>query len=666
MILPQRYLAKVSTAALSTVGDFSPANRKGHEWQRDAFTYNELIGEVGYLHNLTANLVAMCDLRVMEEVRDERGLPVLEESEDPRALRVMTALVGPQGGQKELKRRAALHYQIAGESYLLGTPLKDEFDMSHGVSWEFLSTEEIRVTRDGNRQIVKRNSAGVADGPGVSADGFVDVDAYIARFWRPDPRYSLRADSPMKRVLPICRELVVLGEVVDGVAKSRLSSGLLFIPEEMSFGPLNENEEESQDTDDLDRFIEALMDHMRAPVEDRTSAAGLVPLVVKGAAEFGKEIRLIQLAQDLDQSYQSLRQELLRRLAQGLDAPPEVISGKSGLNHWSSYNVDADFIDKHVDPVGDSIAEFLTVAYLRPMLAQYEGLAESDVSRFNLIFDSRSITSRHDEGPAATAAWDRLTVSDATYLRSNGFDDDDYPDEEERRRRVLEKVLLADPAVFAPALLPVLYPELNSVLDGSMPVDVVPLPGGSTEDAPPATTPVVVGPPEAPPEDPPSGTEPGAASIEVLLERLAAAADSALERALERAGNRVITKAAKQPLLREQFKTVPQVAVLATLTDLDLRTLAVDQHELIGDAWDNFVTRGTSWVREWLIAEGESSFVADEIAQAAMKDVARHLDEWLAGSIGRGTPVGENGLRVPYELISEPLADAMARFSQLL
>ena len=60
-------ISSVSSAALSSVRDWTPPVRRGNEWQRDAFSYNELIGEVGYLHNLTANLVAACDLRVVEE-----------------------------------------------------------------------------------------------------------------------------------------------------------------------------------------------------------------------------------------------------------------------------------------------------------------------------------------------------------------------------------------------------------------------------------------------------------------------------------------------------------------------------------------------------------------------------------------------------------------------
>ena len=145
MIAPQSNLASVSSAALSRIDAWTIPGRKGHEWQRDAFSFNELIGEIGYLNNLVANLVSTCELRVVESRVGVDGLE-MEESSDPRAARVMAAFTGPQGGQKELKRRAAMHLQIAGESYLLGTPLKDKFGMAAGFMWEFLSTEEIRVS----------------------------------------------------------------------------------------------------------------------------------------------------------------------------------------------------------------------------------------------------------------------------------------------------------------------------------------------------------------------------------------------------------------------------------------------------------------------------------------------------------------------------------------
>lgn len=510
MIIPQPSLAHVSSSALRKVRDWEVPSRKGNEWQRDAFSYNELIGEIGYLHNLTANLVSACEMPVLEERESD-----LVVSTDERVLRVMKAFTGPQGGQKELKRRGALHLQIAGESYLLGTPIKDRVGQPAGFVWEFLSTDEIKVSGNGASKRIKRNAHGLSD----SDASFVDVHAFIARLWRPDPRFSQRADSPMKRVLPICRELVVLSEVVDSIAKSRLSSGLLFVPEELSFGPINENEA-PDDTDDMDEFIETLVQHMSAPVEDRTSAAGLVPLVVRGAAEFGDKIKLIELARDLDQSYQKLRDELLRRLTHGLDAPPEIVMGKTGLNHWSAYNVDADFVSRHVNPIGEMLVEFLTVAYLRPMLIEYEGLDETEALRFRLGFDSRSLSARSDEGPAATGAWDRLTLSDGAYLRSNGFAEEDYPEEMERQRRIVEKVLLADPANYGPLLLPVLYPELAEIFGK----ESAPLTKISPKQEAPAGPGAGVSEPASPPGSPRIGREP----LSGLTERLAGDAQGLL------------------------------------------------------------------------------------------------------------------------------------------
>lgn len=614
MVAPQSNLASVSSAALSRIDSWMVPPRKGHEWQRDAFSFNELIGEIGYLNNLVANLVSTCELRVVETRVGVDGLE-MEESSDPRAARVMAAFTGPQGGQKELKRRAAMHLQIAGESFLLGTPLKDKFDRAAGFMWEFLSTEEIRVSGGQGKQQIKRNASGLSDGDA----GFVDVEAFIARLWRPDPRYSMRADSPMKRVLPICRELVVLSEVVDSIAKSRLSSGMLFIPEEMSFGPINETEAPN-DSDDFDEFIGTLVEHMSAPVRDRTSAAGLVPLVVRGAAEYGDKIRLVQLAQDLDATYHDLRMELLDRLAKGLDAPPEIIGGKAGLNHWSSYNVDADLIGKHVNPVGEMIAEFITVAYLRPMLAEFEYVTDEDVLRFELVFDSRILTARQDEGPAATGAWDRMALSDTSYLRANGFELDDYPSDDERKRRTLEKVLMADPGTYGPLLLPELYPELSHLFSGSP--GSMPASTGSPSTPATPTMPTVPDPdsamlpPQGLPAAPQGSSEPAEAATGDLVSKLTGAADVALVKALG-AGQDSVN-------------------------------------------WGEFRVEGTGFVSGWLVDAGVEQVMIPLVAENVMDSVLVSLDSFTRLAAEQG-----GGWDVPDEVVLIPLKRALATFTGL-
>jgi hypothetical protein len=610
MVAPQPNLAAVSSAALARIDAWTVPARRGHEWQRDAFSFNELIGEIGYLNNLVANLVSTCELRVVERRIGVDGLE-MEESSDPRAARVMAAFTGPQGGQKELKRRAAMHLQIAGESYLLGTPLKDKFDRAAGFMWEFLSTEEIRVTAGQGKQQIKRNASGLSDGDA----GFVDVEAFIARLWRPDPRYSMRADSPMKRVLPICRELVVLSEVVDSIAKSRLSSGMLFIPEEMSFGPINETEAPN-DSDDFDEFIATLVEHMSAPVRDRTSAAGLVPLVVRGAAEYGDKIRLVQLAQDLDATFHDLRMELLDRLAKGLDAPPEIIGGKAGLNHWSSYNVDADLIGKHVNPVGEMIAEFITVAYLRPMLAEFEYLSDDEVQRFELVFDSRILTARQDEGPAATGAWDRLALSDTSYLRANGFELDDYPSEDERKRRTLEKVLMADPGTYGPLLLPELYPELSYLFAGIEPTPVNAAPAAPVDSPAIADPAAAMLPPQELPAAPQGTSEPAEAATGDLVDKLTGAADVALIKALG-AGQDSVN-------------------------------------------WGEFRVEGTGFVSGWLVDAGVEQVMVPSVAENVMDSVLVSLDSFTRLAAEQG-----GGWDVPDEVVLIPLKRALATFTGL-
>lgn len=678
---PSAHLAHSSPAALTPVSDFQPHQPKGHEWQKDAFAYNRLVGEVGGLHALTSEMVGSSDLRVVEDSIDpETQKIVTVVSNDPRAARVMRAFVGPIGGQKELKRRAALHYQIAGESILVATPLSDAAGQSEGFSWEFLSTQEIKTERKkvGNemKTIVTRDS-------GYESDGPIKVDASVARWWRSDPEFSGRADSPMRRVLPICRELVVLSEVVDAIAKSRLNAGILLIPDELSFGPDDETSEEGNENGDIDKFMDDLMAHMSAPINDRTAGSSLVPLLLKAPSELIGSIKMLWLSRDLEETYQGLRKELLMRIAQGLDAPPEIMGGKASLNHWSAYSVDREFIDKHVVPIGEALAEFLTSSYLRRMLVKYEDMTAEEASRFRLVFDARNLAHRDDEAEVATAGWDRITISDRSWLISNGFTEGDMPDAEERRRRILEKMMLAAPGLYGTTLLPILYPELadsmGSVLqaqelerqqreakgpaapeladptNGPRPED---LQGGPANGVPDA----------GPPTERPSGDAPTQRTSierEILVERLVTAGDAALSRALERAGSRVLTRVNKNPELGERLGQTPKASIMSTMTASDFQSIQVDPMELISDALDAYSSDVAKWVEEWAVSTGASQDLASEVARTTSLRLCRHLDAILRGGVGGQIKTASNGLMVPSGLVNEVISSVVAQFSEI-
>jgi len=97
---------------LSQVKDLQPPAYRDN-WQNDAYSYTEAIGELGYAVNLKANTLAECRLFVEKR---KPGTDEWEYTDDPRALRVLRAFQPPQGEQPELLRQAAIHHEIAGES----------------------------------------------------------------------------------------------------------------------------------------------------------------------------------------------------------------------------------------------------------------------------------------------------------------------------------------------------------------------------------------------------------------------------------------------------------------------------------------------------------------------------------------------------------------------
>lgn len=629
-----------SASALTKIAEFTPTPASKDRWQVDAYSFAETIGEVGYVMHLTANTAAKCRLRPlrreMQTTDDGVTVRVETDTHDERVWRVLDGLVGPRGGDvRELIRVAALHLQIAGEAYLVGSPVVGL--TVNGFVWEFLSMEEVRNDR-GHMKRLKWGNGSPEE---------VDLNGYVARMHRPDPRFSELADSPLKRVRTICREVVLLTQVVDAVAKARLSAGILFMPWELSWGPLQEWENPQSTTDDVDPFEEALIEHMKAPVEDRASAASLVPLLMRGPAHIGSTptmqlMGLVDITRDLDEQYQSLRREALERLGAGLDIPPEVMGGKGGLNHWTGYSVDADFIGRHVVPVGQLIADFLTSAYLRPMLVTHEGMTQEEAEKFRLEFDSSPITSRADSGPVSRAAYDRRAVSLEAYLRANGLDPADRPTDDETKVRILTDLLLSNPLRLAPVILPLLYPgdpALEKALaewpeDGPLSEDQ----GGDVQGKRAIAPPGPERGDEADPDPDGAPTERGP-NAQSLQDRLADIGVEHLERALRDAGAKLRERlVADNPEMAARVVDVPDRDLLSAVSVSGLEELGLDAATMFTDVWDGLKDDASTAVQEWLLKAGHPASVASEQAVEVATQYAE-LTALLAQSVvHRGLP----------------------------
>ena len=648
MIQPNR--AKINTPAnLKTVseGGGQRVARVAETWADDAYYYADSIGEVGFVINLTANTGARCELRVQKWNPETKAW---EETDDERAERVMDAFVGPTGGQTELKRRALLHLSIAGESTLTGTPT-EELGQSYGIFWEFLSSRELSVVRG---QKPKRRRDGMAGEE-------LDDDVYIARLWRSHPQYSDMADSALRRVLQICQEVSRLTQLVDAITASRLATGILYVDERLTFSKADDDEEADTELieNGIDIFTKMLMDHLSAPVKDRMSAASLVPLIIRGPHTIEKPFQLFDLAKSLDTWAQNLRSEALDRLNKGMDIDPSLIEGKAEINHWGTYNVDADFATKHVLPAVELLADFVTHAYFRPMMEEFEDCTPEEVLNFRVVADPSPIMARTDEAASARVLHDQMVLSDETLVRANGFDEADMPGDEEFARRLALRLLLSQPS-FAPALAEFLG---LAGIDWSKTADPGTNVGGTAPGAGALPAPPGFAPRDnlTPPDQSSAALGPPASGQPAftLVDRLAVAADAAVERAVERANSRFVTKARRPKEAKARLATVTdRASALTAIAPSELTEMGLTPEVLLDGAWDAFALKTRGWVRAHLESQGRSPLVADDLAALAISGLCEALSVYVTENLHRPMPLMSSGLRIPERLVIQSLASA--------
>lgn len=676
MKVPQR-TPKVTSSALRKIGDDDRSSRRRRRmarldrtWQTRCLDYSEEVGELGALINMQADTVALCNWPIRRWSDDKADWiandPLLDDDDetdddyDDRPTDVMRAFVGPQGGIDEQVRRAAYNLFCAGETQLLATAGDDD-----SLIWEFLSVDELTVDGDGN---LMRREAGM--GSDAKAVG---EDSYTARCWKSSARYSQLADSQVRRVLPVLQEILTLTQVVDAIAKSKIPADILFIPDDLvvmgSTAPADQDADGDGEEPDL---VDELFDHVTYPQQDATSAARIMPLVITGKPnEQGKSgIEVIPLSRNMDSiGLQELRQEALGRLADGLDAPREFTTGgKGGANHWTAANLDSEFIVKHIQPIGKLIADFLTIAYLRPMLELFEDMTVEEAALYKVEFNPAPVIARADEAKSARDLADWL--SDEAILTANGFAKADMASTETIRQRRLWQLVSERPDIFGKLIV-----EIEGMEDIDLESLGAPGPTSVTDDldevpgAPGAPASPVGGDPDGDIVDATSGTETPdkpteANNIEMalLVERISTAADGAVRRAMERAGNRVRSSTqgkSELTMLVDRCANKTPREVMALVTPADLRQMSLRPERLIDGAWDELSDRTREWITDFLVLGGMDIPGATERAAVSAFSLTEQLGKLTIDQMFRPLRTHQ-GLAVDRDLVVGVLADAVA------
>jgi len=594
----------------------------GDVWQREAYRYYDEIGEIRYAARFIGNALSKLRLYVAVQpdahsepvpvtATDEDGQPVAPPVEAAAAEQALLRIQSPEGGLPEIQREWGINDFVVGESYLVGWMNPPHPGAEPVERWDIVSIDELVAAPDGRGWALRF-------APGDTGDKLIPLgpDAFVLRIWQRHPRFSSVADSPLRAVLDLCDELQILSKMIRATALSRIPAGILLVPSEGSDGPADVNDGENAGNANLDPLSADLLEHFSAGIRQDLvgSAAQVVPFLLRGDRDDLAAVELIEFKREIDKVAGEQRKELIGRIANGLDVPPEILLGMADVNHWTAWQVDEQTYSAHVEPRAILLVQALTLGYLRPVL---EAMGVQDADRYMVWFDPSALVTHPDRGAAADDAHDRLVISDEAYRRTKGFADSDAPDEDERLRRVAERNpgdAAAPPLVVDEAV-------------GGQPGAVQPGPPPGGPPAAPDALPAAAVPPMAAQAllaaSPNELAELGRRLAELdrsLRNRLLIAADAAMRRALERAGAKLRTKAkAAGGLAADAVASVTNLEVAATLGPSLIAAVDVTEDELVEGAFDDLQERFLTWTRR--------------VQQQAMREIERLGGDFEPGAL---------------------------------
>lgn len=392
--------------------------RQTQAWQMASFGFYDTDGACWYASQFYSR--ALAKVRLFAAKRTEDG-EIQEVEEGSWASQQMDRLKDPGGGRSQLLSAFGRLMFLIGEGYLVASETSD------GEQWEFLSPSEIRVVPGGSGYMRVRypgstpmqlKDAGADElEPPETEDGDVVV-AY--RVWRRHPQFTWLADAPMRPVLGLFEELALLQLAVGARAKSRAAgSGILLRAAEISWGsPDGQNDDDNQS----DRVAQRLQDAIVRPITNPGTASAAAPIILEAPADMIKDdavLRHITLSNPLE-TYpeENLRAELIRRIAIGLDLPPEILLGMADANHWTAWQIDDQTWSAHLQPVVQQLCDDLGASFLRP-LARQEGQADAD--ELVVSYDAAEVVNHPDRAKDAKELNRLGLLSGVKTLEANGF-----------------------------------------------------------------------------------------------------------------------------------------------------------------------------------------------------------------------------------------------------
>lgn len=455
----QRYLRPVPmnslVASAQRITKSTLKDRRGfgkpEAWQDDAWDMYDLVGEQRFLATTLAGRLAQAKFYVGKVQDDPMEPPEPLDEDEHLAAKAFSYFGDSASARAQMVARLGINLFVAGDGWLVGiprwmlpgsdTPPPEDPSDPHlsldDLEWRMLSVSEVMKR---NEEVVLILGEGADEQVIASPD-----DLFLIRVWRPHPRRWWQADSPTRSSLGVLRELVGLTMHISAQVDSRLAgAGILVVPASAKRA-IAVASGLDPDSDD-DPFTEALMEAMMTAIQDRSNASALVPLVVTVPDEATGLFQHITFATPLDTEARNLRDEAIRRLALGQDAPPELLLGVGGMNHWGAWLVREDVVTTHIEPPLSLICDAITTQFLWPVLIE-AGMDEDEAKDYVVWYDVSHMVQRPNRLQDANMLHDKGVVGDETLREAAGFGEQDAPERLSEPVRIAVEMAKNNPAL---------------------------------------------------------------------------------------------------------------------------------------------------------------------------------------------------------------------------
>jgi len=392
-------------------------------WEAEAVQMFDVVPELRYGISWSASSASRAAL-IAARVPEHPAAPPIPLDEDSRAALPLYELAPTAPEQATLLHRMTTLLKLVGKWWMVGF---DDPVLGGRRRWIVLSDRE--YTEVGAEIRFNHPDTGAQMQmyrliEGLPAE-YRSRAAWVIPMWMPHPMDSTCPDSPVRALIDTLHELVDLSGHVQTAARSRLAgAGILLVPS--SLKPIAPGQSTGVNPPKGSSLMRALTRTAQASFRSPQDISRHLPVMVEGNAEALNAVRHLSLQTPFSEMVDELRTSAVRRIAIGLDIPPEVLSGMGDLNHWTAWQVDSAGQKLNVGPSLSFICRELTRKYYQPAL---RAMGIPDPESYMIWYDDSSLENTPNKAEVALAAYELGLVSGDAARETIGYGPADAPPE---------------------------------------------------------------------------------------------------------------------------------------------------------------------------------------------------------------------------------------------